>query len=251
VFVLSCKLVNLFDKMAPAIHTKHMLHSYTFALKINLIILLVSSLIGCSSIQSALPKSANPLADDDISKDLDYVCERAKPETILKTVEVPAQVSEPVIIKPSDKDGDGVYDENDHCPNTEEAKKVDQRGCPAILLTMHGINFNTDSSKILPDSESLLAQAKAALQDSVGVSVIIEGHTDNTAGYSYNQLLSERRAKAVMEFLVANGIEKERLISVGKGENSPVSTNNTKEGRYQNRRVELRTVGTAFIKQEK
>jgi OOP family OmpA-OmpF porin len=164
---------------------------------------------------------------------------------------VAAPVAEPVIIQPSDKDGDGVYDENDRCPNTEAAKQVDQRGCPAILLTMHGINFNTDSSKILPDSESLLAQAKAALDDSVGVSVIIEGHTDNTAGYSYNQLLSERRAKAVLEYLVANGIEKERLVSVGKGENSPVSSNNSKEGRYQNRRVELRTVGTAFIKQEK
>jgi OmpA-OmpF porin, OOP family len=164
---------------------------------------------------------------------------------------VAAPVVEPIIIKPADKDGDGVYDENDRCPNTEAGKQVDQRGCPEILLTMHGINFNSDSSKILPDSKSLLAQAKAALDNAVGVSIIIEGHTDNTAGYSYNQLLSERRAKAVLEYLVANGIEKERLVSVGKGENSPVSTNNTKEGRYQNRRVELRTVGTAFIKEEK
>ena len=208
--------------------------------------LLAIGLSSCASLQSV-----NPLADNDISEDLDYVCEKPKQETIIKTVEVAAPVAEPVIIKPSDKDGDGVYDENDLCPNTEVGKKVDQRGCPEILLTMHGINFNTDSSKILPNSESILAQAKAALQDSVGVSVIIEGHTDNTASYSYNQLLSERRAKAVLEFLVANGIEKERLISIGKGENSPVASNNSKEGRYQNRRVELRTVGTAFIKQEK
>jgi outer membrane protein OmpA-like peptidoglycan-associated protein len=207
----------------------------------------VLGLSSCASLQS----SSNPLADNDISKDLDYVCEQPKPETIIKTVEVAAPVVEPVIIKPSDKDADGVYDENDLCPNTEAGKKVDQRGCPAILLTMHGINFNSDSSKILPDSASILAQAKAALQNSVGVSVIIEGHTDNTAGYSYNQLLSERRAKVVLEFLVANGIEKERLVSVGKGENSPVASNNSKEGRYQNRRVELRTVGTAFIKEEK
>jgi OmpA-OmpF porin, OOP family len=207
-------------------------------------ILLAFGLSGCASLQSA-----NPLADNDISKDLDYVCVKPKPEIIVK--EVPAPATAPVIVQASDKDGDGVYDENDRCPSTEAGKQVDQRGCPAILLTMHGINFNTDSSKILPDSESLLAQAKAALQDSVGVSVIIEGHTDNTAGYSYNQLLSECRAKAVLEFLVANGIEKERLVSVGKGENSPVASNNSKEGRYQNRRVELRTVGTAFLKEEK
>ena len=207
--------------------------------------LLAVGLSSCASLQS----SSNPLADNDISRDLDYVCERPKPETIIKTVEITVPAA-PVIVPAADKDGDGVYDENDRCPNTLAGKQVDQRGCPAILLIMRGINFNSDSSKVLPDSESLLAQAKAALQDSVGVSVIIEGHTDNTAGYSYNQLLSERRAKAVLEFLVANGIEKERLVSVGKGENSPVASNNTKEGRYQNRRVELRTVGTAFIKAE-
>ena len=208
--------------------------------------ILVFGLSSCASLQSL-----NPLADNDISKDLDYVCEKPKPETIIKTVKVAAPAAEPVIIKPSDKDGDGVYDENDLCPNTEAGKKVDQRGCPVILLTLHGINFNSDSSKVLPDSEQILAKAVTALQDSVGVSVIIEGHTDNTGTPSYNQLLSERRAKAVLDFLVANGIENERLVSVGKGESSPVASNNTKEGRYQNRRVELRTAGTAFIKQEK
>ena len=213
--------------------------------------LLAFGLISCASLQSALPKSANLLADDDISKDIDYVCEKPKVQTIIKTVEVAAPVAEPVTIKPSDKDGDGVYDKNDLCPNTEAGKKVDQRGCPEILLTLHGINFNRDSSKVLPDSEQILAKAITALQDSVGVSVIIEGHTDNTGTPSYNQLLSERRAKAVLDFLVANGIEKERLVSVGKGESSPIASNNSKEGRYQNRRVELRTVGTAFIKQEK
>lgn len=208
--------------------------------------ILAFGLSSCASLQSL-----NPLADNDISKDLDYVCEKPKPETIVKMVDVAAPVAEPVIIKPSDKDGDGVYDENDLCPNTEAGKKVDQRGCPEILLTLHGINFNSDSSKVLPDSEQILTTAVSALQDSVGVSVIVEGHTDNTGTPSYNQLLSERRAKAVLNFLIANGIEKERLVSVGKGESSPIAGNNTKEGRYQNRRVELRTVGTAFIKQEK
>ena len=212
----------------------------------SIFILGLLTLTSCAS----LPSSSNPLADNDISKDLDYVCERPKPETIIKTVEVAAATPAPIVIQPSDKDADGVYDENDRCPNTEAGKQVDQRGCPEILLTLHGINFNSDSSKVLLDSEQILAKAVTALQDSVGVSVIIEGHTDNTAGYSHNQLLSEHRAKAVLAFLVAHGIEKERLVSVGKGENSPIASNNSKAGRYQNRRVELRTVGTAFIKQE-
>lgn len=237
----------LFDKVTDALHTVIMYR----LVQCYLSIMVVFGLGGCVTLQTSLPQSVNPFADDDISKDLGYVCEKPKPETIIKTVEVVAPTAEPLMIKPSDKDGDGVYDQNDRCPNTEAGKKVDQRGCPEILLTMHGINFNTDSSKILPDSESILAQAKDALEDSVGVSVIVEGYTDNTAGYSYNQLLSERRAIAVLKYLVANGIEKSRLVSVGKGENSPVASNNTKEGRYQNRRVELRTVGTAFLKEEK
>ena len=196
-----------------------------------------------------LQPSSNPLADNDISSDIECCCTRPTPKPIIKEVAAPAPA--PVVINASDKDGDGVYDENDLCPNTEIGKKVDQRGCPEILLTLHGINFNSDSSKVLPDSEQILAKAVTALQDSVGISVIIEGNTDNTGTPSYNQLLSERRAKAVLDFLVANGIEKERLVSVGKGENNPTAGNNTKEGRYQNRRVEFRAVGTAFIKQEK
>ena len=208
-------------------------------------IMLAFGLTSCASLQS----SSNPLADNDISSDIECCCARTAPEPIVKAVVAPTPA--PIMLQASDKDGDGVYDENDRCPNTEAGKQVDQRGCPAILLTLHGIHFNSDSSKVLPDSEQILAKAVTALQDSVGVSVIIEGHTDNTGTPSYNQLLSERRAKAVLDFLVANGIEKERLVSVGKGESSPIVSNNTKAGRYQNRRVELRTVGTAFIKQEK
>ena len=205
---------------------------------------LLLALSSCALLHS----SSNPLADNDISSDIECCCARPAPESVFKEATASAPVS--VVIHASDKDGDGVYDENDQCPNTEAGKKVDQRGCPEILLTLHGINFNSDSSKVLPDSEQVLAKAGTALQDSVGVSVIIEGHTDNTGTSSYNQLLSERRAKAVLDFLVANGIERERLVSVGKGESTPIAGNNTKEGRYQNRRVVFRTVGTAFIKEE-
>ena len=220
-----------------------MRHLNIASLKFSFTLLLASGLSGCATMQS----SSNPLADNDISSDIECCCVRPAP---VNTAIAPV-VAAPVIIQPSDKDSDGVYDENDRCPNTEAGKKVDQRGCPEILLTMHGINFNSDSSKILVDSEPALAKAITALQDSVGVSVIIEGHTDNTAGFSYNQLLSERRAKVVLDYLVEHGVEKERLVSVGKGETSPIASNTNKDGRYQNRRVELRIVGTAFIKQEK
>lgn len=220
--------------------------------KYTLILICVFGISACASLNlTSIIASSNPLADNDISSDIECCCSTPAPQIITKTVEVAAPAVAPVMIAASDKDADGVYDENDRCPHTEAGKKVDQRGCPEILLTLRGIHFNSDSSSVLADSASILAQAQTALQESIGVSIIIEGHTDNTAGYWHNQLLSERRAEAVLDYLVANGIEKERLISVGKGENSPVASNNSKHGRYQNRRVELRTVGTAFIKQEK
>lgn len=187
--------------------------------------------------------------DKSLNTDLECCCARPAPEPIIKTVEVQAPVPAPIIIKPSDKDGDGVYDENDRCPNTEAGKKVDQRGCPETLLTLTGINFSSDSSKILQDSDAILATAVKVLMDS-DVSVIVEGYTDNVASTTYNQLLSERRAKTVREYFIAHGVQAERLIAVGHGENNPVASNKTKEGRYQNRRVELRTVGKAFIKAE-
>lgn len=199
----------------------------------------LASLSGCANI------------DNSLSADLECCCVRPAPEPIIKTIEVIVPPPAAIMIKPTDKDGDGVYDENDRCPNTDAGKIVDQRGCPEILLSMTGVNFNTDSSKIMPDSEAMLAKAVTALQDSVGVSVLIEGHTDNTAGFNYNQLLSERRAKTVREYLIAKGIEPSRLVSVGHGETSPIASNNTKEGRFKNRRVDLRTVGTAFLKEEK
>lgn len=201
----------------------------------------LASLSGCANI------------DNSLTSDLECCCVRPAPEPIIKTVEVmvPAPAVAAVVIKPGDKDSDGVYDENDQCPSTEAGKKVDQRGCPEILLSMSGINFNTDSSKILPGSEAQLASAVKALQDSVGVSILVEGYADSTAGSNYNQLLSERRAKTVREYLIAKGIEPSRLVAVGHGENSPIASNNTKDGRYKNRRVDLRTVGTAFLKEEK
>ena len=213
-------------------------------MKVFIIALLATSLFGCANISKII-------ADNNIFADDECTVEKQAAEPPVKMVEVLTAAPSPIVIQPSDKDGDGVYDENDRCPNTEAGKKVDQRGCPEILVTLLGINFSTDSSKVLPNSETILAKAVNSLNESVGISVIIEGHTDNLGSFSYNQLLSEARAMAVRIYLIDHGIASERLVSVGHGQTSPVAKNNTKQGRYQNRRVELRTVGTAYIKQEK
>lgn len=158
-------------------------------------------------------------------------------------------VAPPVVVL--DSDNDGVPDENDFCPHTEPGKNVDMRGCPSVLISLQGINFNVDSSKIQPSSEPILIKAVNALKDVVGVSVIVEGHTDNTGSDAHNQALSERRAKTVYDYLVTHGIDATSLTTKGYGEGSPIAGNETSAGRYKNRRVDLKTVGVVYLRGEK
>lgn len=146
-----------------------------------------------------------------------------------------------------DSDGDGVIDRLDRCPNTPAGTKVDMHGCPDLLLSLTGINFKFDSSVIEPSSSDILDRAVASLNEAKDVAVRIEGHCDSTGSDAYNQLLSERRANAVRDYLVAHGIAAQRLSVVGKGEGQPAASNDTEEGRYQNRRVEFRVAGEAAV----
>jgi OOP family OmpA-OmpF porin len=101
------------------------------------------------------------------------------------------------------------------------------------------------------DKAVLKPEGKAKLDDLVGkvkgisLEVIIAvGHTDSTGTDEYNQKLSVKRSEAVKSYLVAKGIEKNRIYTEGKGEKSPVADNKTKEGQAKNRRVEIEVVGT-------
>ena len=99
--------------------------------------------------------------------------------------------------------------------------------------------FDFDSSKIRPDAIPVLEKAVAWLNEFPTVKGVIEGHTDSRGTDEYNQGLSERRAKAVYDYLVDKGINKFRLTWKGYGESRPVATNETDEGRQLNRRIEL------------
>lgn len=140
---------------------------------------------------------------------------------------------------PLDTDGDGVPDYLDECPGTLRGVQVDEKGCP-LSMTLH-INFDFDSAEIKPASQPELDKAAEFIQKYPNVpQIIIEGHTDSRGREVYNQQLSERRAKSVREYLVANySIEANRLVAVGKGETMPVADNKTEAGRQQNRRVEI------------
>ncbi len=143
---------------------------------------------------------------------------------------------------PVDNDLDGVPDYLDQCPNTTANTPVDEIGCPIAgetLLTLVGVNFKTGSAKLTTGSQDILEQAVAVLNDNSAVSVIVEGHTDSRGSETFNQGLSERRAQSVANYLISKGIDASRLTARGYGESRPVASNDSKDGRWKNRRVEL------------
>ena len=107
------------------------------------------------------------------------------------------------------------------------------------VLRLRGVEFDFDKSDIRPDAAPVLDVAVDQLRACPNVSLRIDGHTDWTGTEAYNQGLSERRAEAVRRYLVGNGIPSSRLTTRGLGEGSPIATNETREGRARNRRVEL------------
>jgi OOP family OmpA-OmpF porin len=142
-----------------------------------------------------------------------------------------------------DEDKDAVPDYKDQCLGTPLGTIVDETGCPVVgetVLSLTGVNFDLDKAVLKPQAKVILDEAVASLKAMSGVDKIrVEGHTDSTGSASYNMALSQRRAKAVVAYLVANGIEASRLQPVGMGEGFPVATNDTKAGRALNRRVDF------------
>ncbi len=107
-------------------------------------------------------------------------------------------------------------------------------------VDLYGIYFDTDQASLRAESEQTLSQVLGVLEADPALRLIIAGHTDNEGSDDYNQALSERRAAAVVRWLIDQGIDSGRLASRGFGEAEPVADNATPAGRALNRRVELR-----------
>jgi outer membrane protein OmpA-like peptidoglycan-associated protein len=118
-----------------------------------------------------------------------------------------------------------------------------QPGLSTIAVTIH---FAFDSAEILPQAATNLRSLGDALQSpQLGdYRIRIEGHTDSTGPDAYNRDLSDRRAKSVKQYLIEHfQIDPDRLMTEGYGENEPISSNDTREGRQKNRRAEFVNVG--------
>ena len=138
-----------------------------------------------------------------------------------------------------DEDGDGVPDYRDQCPGTAAGNVVDTNGCSLALVKLKGIHFDFDSADLTTEAISILDRSLAAIRSSSSQNLSVEGHTDSTGTDSYNLNLSQRRAEAVVDYLVGHGIDRSRLSARGFGESAPISTNDSAAGRAQNRRVEI------------
>lgn len=102
-----------------------------------------------------------------------------------------------------------------------------------------GILFEFDSADIAPGAADVIRRVAEMMKNNPDIRIAVVGHTDSTGDYKYNLKLSERRADAMLNALVNEGISSDRLVALGVGQLSPAATNDTDEGRAQNRRVEL------------
>lgn len=118
----------------------------------------------------------------------------------------------------------------------QELEQIEEGG----KLTLKNIFFDFDKTELLPKSFIELDKLYEFIQEQDIRLVEISGHTDSKGNDEYNYKLSDARAKAVVDYLINRGIEKERLTSVGYGESQPIDTNSTDAGRANNRRVEFK-----------
>ena len=140
-----------------------------------------------------------------------------------------------------DDDGDGVVNRLDECPGTPAGVQVDIKGCEIKEeIRLEGVNFETNSDRLLPGAERILNDAAATLKKNPTIEVEVAGHTDSDGSAAYNESLSARRAQTVHDYLADAGIAVNRMSVRGYGEAQPIADNSTAAGKAQNRRVVLR-----------
>ncbi len=167
----------------------------------------------------------------------------------------------------ADSDGDGVRDSMDICEDTPRNTAVTKGGCPIVdnklyvekpkhltdytpktASTFKGlpltrkilnVHFELNSAEVKKGSRVVIKDFVESINRTKFSKITVEGYTDNTGDYDKNLDLSQRRAQSVREIMIQYGIDSKTINSIGKGELSPISTNETAIGRAQNRRIEI------------
>lgn len=150
----------------------------------------------------------------------------------------------PVIVTPDDpdSDGDGVPDSRDQCPDTLSGARVDASGCiiESQTIALSNVAFELGSDRLTPSSRDALNGIAASLRSQSDLLIEVAGHTDSQGSDAFNMDLSQRRAEAVRNYLVKQGVSETQLTAKGYGPHQPVADNASISGRAMNRRVEFR-----------
>jgi OmpA-OmpF porin, OOP family len=151
----------------------------------------------------------------------------------LNKVEKKAEVVPP---KPEDTDGDGVTDDIDQCADTPMGASVNHLGCWLI----ESVYFEFDKSKFKSEFYPVLVEIADVMKQNPGITIAIEGHTDNVGAEKYNEGLGEKRAMAAKQYLLDQDISEDRISTASFGYSMPAATNETEWGREKNRRAEFK-----------
>ena len=139
-----------------------------------------------------------------------------------------------------DRDGDGVADALDLCPESAAGERVDKAGCPAgKALQLQNVTFQSGSSQLTDVAKRELSLHAEVLLQQPELRLSVLGHTDSRGDAAVNQRLSQLRAESVKQYLLAQGLSESLVEAEGRGETQPIADNATVEGRRRNRRVEL------------
>ncbi|MDD5722917.1 MAG: OmpA family protein [Syntrophales bacterium] len=157
------------------------------------------------------------------------------PDYLDKCLETPEGVEVDCKGCPLDSDSDGVSDSFDKCPGTPLGALIDEDGCWTIGEPL----FDFDKSDIKTEYHPILDQVIIVFERNPSLRAEVRGYTDNFGAQAYNQILSNRRAEAVVSYLVQGGVDRNRLYPVGYGFSTPRASNESAEGRALNRRVEI------------
>ncbi|MCH5243825.1 MAG: OmpA family protein [Lentimicrobiaceae bacterium] len=192
--------------------------------------------------------SKDPLGADVVMVDNDLQEEiavfKANPRTGRFMIQLPAGHNYAITVR---RDGYLFHSENFDIPAISEYQEVYKEFLLKNVsvgsrVVLRNIFYEFDKATLLPQSYVELDRLYQLLEDVPTIKIEISGHTDNKGSASYNQGLSERRAKSVVDYLVARGISIDRLTFIGYGLAQPIATNDTEEGRALNRRTEFKII---------
>ena len=161
-----------------------------------------------------------------------------RPARSVSVPDVPKEIKVAKAEPPLDSDGDGVPDDMDKCPDTPKGAPVNSVGC----WTIKGVQFDYDKWDIKPQYYDAMDENVRVLKMNPSFKIEVQGHTDSIASEEYNQTLSEKRAESAKAYFVSKGIAAKRISTRGFGELRPIATNDTADGRAENRRIEIKII---------